>query len=251
MATIQGNLTALLDAAAELIPPVRNGQNARVTQDEMGGAFATVQATLTQDYDPANANASATSWVYGITLEGSSVDTTENPVFVSWASASNAREAALIVGQTLRFPRGARRVFLRSATGTQNVAVSWHLDRFATKSSASPFVGLPPPQETQVESVEQEGQLELSTNYLPLDGRKHVLVEVLNASTDPTTVEVVAGSRVIASWAAPAGIWTYKSIGPGLELPIVLPHTMLFVRKLAAGTGLYKKRSRIWITGYF
>ena len=145
MATVKGNIEALQEVASQLFPPVRSGQAAHLDQDTAGPPFATRDLDVTGSYDLANPTFTAPSWVYGLTLDSCESGTS---VFVAFGStvpgdleatpqSPTGPECTLVPGQTLSFPRGARRVFLRSDV-SQVIRVTWTLDRFADKRFGCP-----------------------------------------------------------------------------------------------------------------
>jgi hypothetical protein len=140
MATIQGNLEALLAAARQLFPPVRGGQNAEASQDEAGSPFVTRVVTLPSSYNANNPNSVAPSWVYGLCVDACADNQT---VYVAFGTASAQNETIALPGQVMTIPRGARRVFLRSNDTINPVTVTWFTDRFADKrySPKTPITG--------------------------------------------------------------------------------------------------------------
>lgn len=166
MATIEGNEIALRKVASELVPPVRSGQDARTNQDDFGAPFVTVEYRVFNEYavyDPPTAQtfpqqSLAPAWVYGMMLEesqfGADFSAPEQalgaiPVryFAAFGSAQKTNEVELTPGKVLSFPRGARRIFIRSnqtlQQGLKTIRVTWILDRFATINtggSAGPMV---------------------------------------------------------------------------------------------------------------
>jgi len=148
MATVEGNLEALLDAAEQLVPPVRSGQKANRSQDEVGAPFVTTTIFVNNLY---NTDSAAPGWCYGLLLEPSptgnnstlvpTIDGLETTFFCSFGSAQAANETILVPGQVFLFPRGARRVFIRSnVADPYRVAcsITWVMDRYATITSGGP-----------------------------------------------------------------------------------------------------------------
>lgn len=151
MATIEGNEIALRAVAAELIPPVRAGVDARADQDSAGPPFITRTVTVPTTYTPSNPNTVAPGWVYGLCIDAQASEAAT--VYVAFGTASPSFETQAIVGQVIVIPRGARRVFLRS-TIQQNVTITWFLDRYADKRYSPKTPGI----QTITGSVEIIGQ---------------------------------------------------------------------------------------------
>lgn len=139
MGNVEQNAAALRQVAAELRPPVRSGQQASVNQDEAGPPFASRVVDVTNSYDPTNPATVAPAWCYGLTVDelpdggwlfvafGSTV-----PGSIAPGGSPTGPEVTLQAGQSIVFPRGARRVFLRSDV-PQAARVTWMLDRFGDK----------------------------------------------------------------------------------------------------------------------
>lgn len=139
MGSIQDNATALRQVASELRPPVRSGQSAETNQDVSGPPFASRVVDVGTSYDIANAATVAPAWCYGLTVDelpaggwlfvafGNIV-----PGSLSPGDSPTGPEVTLQAGQSIVFPRGARRVFLRSDVA-QPARVTWMLDRFGDK----------------------------------------------------------------------------------------------------------------------
>lgn len=139
MGSIHENATALRQVASELRPPVRSGQAASVSQDDSGPPFASRVVQLGASYDPTNPATVAPAWCYGLTVD-------ELPdggwLFVAFGSvvpgaltpgaSPTGPEVTLKAGQSIVFPRGARRVFLRCDV-PQEARFTWMLDRFGDK----------------------------------------------------------------------------------------------------------------------
>lgn len=226
MATVEGNLEALMQAANELIPPVRSGQNASKSQDDVGPPFITKNVTLSNVYQPNNPNAVAPSWVYGLCVDSVSGSATDT-VWVAFGGASSSAETKALPGQVIMFPRGARRVFIRGSSNNLPVTVTWFLDRFADKRYApktdvagqlnayivndplnvaltntanvavtnSPNIGtvtnpLGAVVNGQVESATGEGAAELDTGTIQIGGRKFWGFAIVNWGTEAATWEL-------------------------------------------------------------
>lgn len=129
MATIEGNEVALRNVLGGIVPPVRNGQSATVSQDDVGPPFYSTTVMLSTSYTPNAPNTVAPGWVYGLCVDNVADGVT---VYASFGTGSRASETVALAGQVMLFPRGARRVFLRADTASQ-VTVTWFLDRFADK----------------------------------------------------------------------------------------------------------------------
>jgi hypothetical protein len=138
MANIEGNEIALRSVFGQYKTLPRDGTDARTDNDNKPPFF-------TQNYviQPAYSENLAPSWCYGVTYEGSSIEgapaDNEGPLFVAWGTIAQAgtSESILWPGQTLSFPRGTRRVFVRrSAPAVQEalVKLTWKLDPFAWKN---------------------------------------------------------------------------------------------------------------------
>lgn len=148
MATVEGNLEALLEAAEQLVPPVRTGQKASKNQDEVGAPFVTTTYFLRNSYET---ETTAPGWCYGFILTPSiagsgselvpTIDGSETKFYASFGAASTANETILTPGQAFLFQRGARRVFLRSNVAEPyrvGCSVTWIMDRYASIGSGGP-----------------------------------------------------------------------------------------------------------------
>lgn len=130
MATIEGNEVALRNIASELIPPVRSGQRASASQDEVGPPFITRSITLASSYNVNDPNSVAPQWVYGLCVDNAPDG---SAVYATFGNANPLMETVCLPGQVITLPRGSRRVFLRSDVDNNPVTVTWFLDRFAQK----------------------------------------------------------------------------------------------------------------------
>jgi hypothetical protein len=152
MATIEGNEIALRNVFDEYNPRSRDKSTAQENND-------TTPPFITQSYE-INANygvSLAPSWVYALTYEGPGQwpgvpwwQTQQQPgglpIMVSFGAANGSAggaETVLYPGQTIEFPRGARRVFVRAANllPTQLnygwVELTWKTDLWARKIDSS------------------------------------------------------------------------------------------------------------------
>jgi len=152
MATIEGNEIALRNVSDEIAPRSRDNTTAKANNDSLPPFF-------TQTFEITNAYGTnvAPSWVYGLTFEGPGLEnpagpiagnpanmpTSWAPIFVSWGTTGGAgqSESVLYAGQTIEFPRGARRVFIRSSVlpgaGPAIVNLTWKTDLWARKVDSS------------------------------------------------------------------------------------------------------------------
>lgn len=243
MATIEGNEIALRKVAAELVPPVRSGQDARTNQDDFGSPFLTLQYTIKDDfsiYDPnsgvgAAVKSAAPAWVYGLVMEpdwGGADESSEFTVpkgvrfFAAFGSASKQYEVEIQPGKVLSFPRGARRVFLRTNyPAFKTVRVTWIVDRFATiGTSGAEGVDV---QRTWVGDRRSKYVAGLGKPIqFPGDG---TIVDdfsgytnfgclIDNQSNQAVTYELRIGGNytLVDSGNVPSGDWRYISYGPGV-----------------------------------
>ena len=137
MANIEGNEIALRSVLGQYKTLPRDGTDARTDNDNKPPFF-------TQDYViPGSYSENlAPSWCYGLTYEGCSLEgapvDSEGPLFVAWGTlaAPGTSESILYPGQTLAFPRGTRRVFVRRVPSVSYayVKLTWKLDPFASKN---------------------------------------------------------------------------------------------------------------------
>lgn len=143
MATVEGNLEALLIAGRELIPRIPAGQDPKLGQDEIGPPF------ITANYDVGttlNTNNWAPKICYGLVVNyapGAVSDGSGDLFWVNFGDVSNSTGSRVLVapGQPLAFPRGARRVFITGASaGTLGLvaSVTWVVDRFASIGTPGP-----------------------------------------------------------------------------------------------------------------
>lgn len=152
MATIEGNEIALRNVFDDMVPKSRDNSTAKVNNDSFPPFF-------TQTFELTNGYGTnlAPGWVYGMTFEGPGIANQNGPIFgnpanlpnswapifVSWGATSGngQSEAVLYPGQTIEFPRGARRVFVRSSippfVGSAIVALTWKTDLWARKTDSS------------------------------------------------------------------------------------------------------------------
>jgi len=151
MANIEGNEIALRSVFGQNLPAPRDGSDAKTDNDNRPPFFSS-DYTLAPSYS----DNLAPSWVYGLTYEGAAtnkgqfqpfVESDYGPIYVSFgnvtaAGAGNA-ETILYPGQTIRFPRASRRVFIRASqtSGNAYIKLTWQLDPYADKHSsiASPL----------------------------------------------------------------------------------------------------------------
>jgi hypothetical protein len=240
MATIEGNEIALRKVASELIPPVRSGQDARTDQDSFGAPFTTVEYRVFNEYaiyDPPTGQtfpqqSLAPAWAYGLMLEESNFGSDFSaptqtlgaiPVryFAAFGSAQKTNEVELTPGKVLRFPRGARRVFIRSnqtlAQGLKTIRVTWILDRFATIAtggSAGPMV---------VQSWQGDGSLgqlnPATQNDLSLSISPYTFFSlyIQNATNAAYSYDTNVLGDTIDTGNIPAGASRLISYGPGVN----------------------------------
>ena len=261
MATIEGNEVALRNVLGAIVPPVRNGQAATVSQDDVGPPFYSATVALSTGYTPNAPNTVAPGWVYGLCVDNVPDGVT---VYASFGNGSNASETIALAGQVMLFPRGARRVFLR-ADAAATVTVTWFLDRFADKRYSPKSPGAQTV--AVVNTVSVQGTL--GGIAVPVSGSVSVTgtstvqsptasaIEAIFTNTGETdallnTGEITTGNRtqmgfgflngnsvgdrivqvqtkVGANWltmyevTVPAGELRFYSFGPGMVRPLPLP----------------------------
>lgn len=251
MATIEGNEIALRKVAAELMPPVRNGQDAKTNQDDFGTPFVTKTYELLNTYqvvvNPPSGPAFlgpqeslAPSWCYGLMLDsegavGGNIGPYASSVrfFASFGDRNQigTNEVEISPGKVLMFPRGARRVFLRHNAGTIGslqapaipANVTWIVDRFASLQSAGD-TGL---QVTRswLGDLQQgfDDSQSTPTPSFGIGGYEHVNIVFRNNSNqiyNYSTEASVFGSTqtlVIDSGTIPVGAMRMISYGPGVQ----------------------------------
>lgn len=148
MANVEGNEIALRSVLGENLPKPRDGSDAREDNDNKQ-PFKTV--TYETNVFGFSENI-APAWCYGMTYESdvapnpaNSNSYTENnptrdqiPIYVAFGVRPETpfEGAVLYPGQTLNFPRGTRRVYVRKdfvVSGNQFV-ITWKLDPYASKT---------------------------------------------------------------------------------------------------------------------
>ena len=237
MANVEGNEIALRSVAAELIPPVRSGQDARTNQDDFGSPFTTLEYAVDDTYsiiDPltfvAQAGISfAPSWVYGMLLEpswgglnetsrsGSGVDAPR--YYAAFGTNTKKNEVELQPGKVLSFPRGARRIFIRSNSNVPTrIRVTWIVDRFAAISNSGAngvdvsrtWFG-----DGTIDSVALVAQV-LSQTITQLDGYSNYCCFLQNNLNQQVTYELELAGSIIDSGTVNVGATRLVSYGPGV-----------------------------------
>ena len=271
MATIEGNEIALRSVASELIPPVRNGQDARTDQDVFGTPFLTVEYVIANDYsiiDPSTGLRQyqvsfAPAWVYGFVLEPSWAGAAERSTkgagneapkfFAAFGTAQASNEVQIQPGKVLSFPRGARRIYLRSDSpyDVYRVRVTWIVDRFATigNSGADGVASVRTWFGDGVEDGLSINAQQLAPTVLAdLRGYTNACVMISNNSNVALTYELLIQSETIDTGTVPANDFRLISYGPGVGTlagkmvghGIVLPNlgtNYFVVYTTAPGTG--------------
>ena len=242
MATIEGNEIALRKVAAELSPPVRSGQDARTSQDDFGSPFVTLNYNVYDDYSIYDPNTgvrqrnqtAAPAWVYGLVVEPlwdgfdeSSQQTVPHGInfYAAFGAAQKQYEVQIQPGKVLRFPRGARRVFLRcDVPAGHPIRVTWIVDRFATINTSgaegidvtrtwfgdalSKYV------DPQNKPVNNGGNGVLIDD---LNGYTNMMCLIDNQSDQAVDYELVVDQGVVVDTGnVPSGDWRYVSYGPGV-----------------------------------
>ena len=222
MATIEGNEIALRNVLDTIHPKPRDGSNAQGSNDNNGPPFFTADYHLLSNYS----EQLAPSWVYGLTYEGPADST--NPsfpvlapldrIFVSWNVGNTTQETILFVGQTLFFPRGARRVFVRCPSSVPQafVKLTWQTDVYAQKTSSpnTYTVGVNPGFGGSFSG--------LFADWLPfgVPANTQLYVAINNASSVPLTWRLVSNAGVILDSAVQAaGVVRNYHYGPGVSSP--------------------------------
>lgn len=237
MANVEGNEIALRQVASELFPPVRSGQDARTNQDNFGTPFTTLTYVVNDTYeilDPitglGQAGVSfAPSWVYGLLLEpswgglnetsrsGSGVDAPR--YYASFGTTQKTNEVEITPGKVLSFPRGARRVFLRSNTNVPStIRVTWIVDRFASISNSGAdgvdtcrtWFG-----DGTIDTISVVAQ-PVSQLIAQLDGYTNFCCFLENNLNQPLSYELSLFARTIDSGTVPVGAVRLVSYGPGV-----------------------------------
>lgn len=222
MATIEGNEIALRKVAGELQPPVRAGQEAKLDQDTLGNAFVTFVYTTTITYP---SDSIAPSWVYGMTYERNTTflpkysdSQSDDSILVAWGGQTTLNEARLFPGQTLEFPRGARKIYIRTdqdvVTGPKP-EITWRLDRFARKTWSP----------SKIELATSRGS-PLPATLLPYTGSQTFEVEsgaqlfayIENSSANAITWQMQSkgGLVVLDQGTVGAGVTRLLAYGPGV-----------------------------------
>jgi hypothetical protein len=238
MATIEGNEIALRKVASELIPPVRNGQDAQTDQDNFGSPFVTVQYKISNDFaiiDPTSGTPTygisfAPSWVYGLVIEPSwgafnetsrSASGVDAPrFFAAFGQASTSNEVELQPGKVLSFPRGARRIYLRTDSPSYNytIRVTWIVDRFASiansgadgVSTVRTWFG-----DGNLDSVSLNNT-QLALTLAQLDGYTNFAAMVVNNTNQVVAYELELLGNVIDTGNVPSTDFRLVSYGPGV-----------------------------------
>lgn len=185
MANVEGNEIALRSVLGQNLPAPRDGSDARSDNDGRP-AFLTANYALGSTYGESIAPA----WCYGMTYEGPGLGAAPGddvgPIFVSWGTAAQpgSAETILYPGQTLSFPRAARRVFGRTEhpSGGASAKITWKLDPYAAKTWS--------PAGT-VSTVQQAGAGNNVTQALPIYAgalpRTQLIIDIENTSTVAVT----------------------------------------------------------------
>lgn len=240
MATIEGNEIALRKVASELMPPVRSGQDARTDQDSAGAPFITCEYRVFDEYGPFDpftqtyqpAQSFAPCWVYGMMLEqswagvnqsGSNGSGDETPrYFVSFGTAQKQNEVEITPGKVLMFPRGARRVFIRSNQTLQmhppaTIRVTWVVDRFAsiaTGGATGPNVSRTWLGDGKVDSITLNNSIGGFTEAF--DGYTNLSIYISNGTNGVATYDLNFQGDTLDTANIPAGATRLISYGPGV-----------------------------------
>jgi len=224
MATIEGNEIALRNVFDELVPRSRDNTTAKLNNDSVP-PFFTQQFELSTAYG----NNLAPGWVYGVTFEGpgsgyaADLPASWSPIFLSWGTTSGIgqSESILYPGQTIEFPRGARRVFVRSsippAQGSAIVYLTWKTDLWARKTDSGGT-------QSQVQlgignGVQSAGQLLPQSGFtFDASPRSSFLGVIENTASVGVTWQVLIGGTqyVLDTSTIPAGATRIFHYGPGI-----------------------------------
>ena len=223
MANVEGNEIALRSVLGQNLPAPRDGSDARSDNDARP-AFITADYNLLPNY----AESVAPSWCYGVTYEGAGgneypgADT--GPIAVSWGTAAQpgSAESILYPGQTLSFPRAARRVFARFLSDpnylVRNCKLTWKLDPYAAKTwspgAAVSVVG------ANGYGINESYPWSAPFPSFVLAPRTQLMVEIRNTSTVQVNYQLVAfgfGTSLVVDTANIAAGGTFKAMyGPGI-----------------------------------
>lgn len=235
MANVEGNEIALRSVLGQNLPAPRDGSDARTDNDNRPPFFTsiyTVQPTISENLSP--------GWVYGLTYEGSGppnaayepfVEQDYGPIFVSFGNKTEPgvgqAESILYAGQTMKFPRGARRIFVRSSNNqTAPIRLTWQLDPYADKHTSASVLNQTQAWEglgfaPTIYDVAQLPVYVYPRTQLVVNIQNNTLVTV-NYSLDWNPFGTGA-LQIDRELGIPAGAGLFFFYGPGVSTPVPIP----------------------------